>query len=342
MTVKNVSSGAAVAVVGASTLRGKELKSALEERQFPVRRLTLLDDEDRRGLLTEFAGEPAILRPVERDSFTDVDFVLFAGSAAYSRNVWPAAKRAGCRGIDLTGAFDRPANGEPGGRVAAPLATEALPAGESLVFVAAHPAAIVIQSVLSRAAGCFPLSRAIVDVFEPASERGSEGVDELHQQTISLLSFHDPPRRVFDAQVAFNLAPALGEESRPALLEAEERIARHVAAISAAIGAAVEPSVRLAQAGTFHSHSFSFYLEAADAARRDIARLTAAFGADGFDLRGEGVEPPSAVSAANNPDILVGDIRPDRANARGIWLWAAADNLRLLAHNAVRIAELAR
>jgi aspartate-semialdehyde dehydrogenase len=37
--------------------------------------------------------------------------------------------------------------------------------------------------------------------------------------------------------------------------------------------------------------------------------------------------------------MVIGDIRADSASSRGYWLWVVADNLRLLARNAVRIAE---
>jgi len=36
---------------------------------------------------------------------------------------------------------------------------------------------------------------------------------------------------------------------------------------------------------------------------------------------------------------MVGDIRPDKNHPGAWWIWAAADNLRLAAVNAVRIAE---
>ena len=35
-------------------------------------------------------------------------------------------------------------------------------------------------------------------------------MDELHQQTVSLLSFQSIPREQYDAQVAFNLLPCAG------------------------------------------------------------------------------------------------------------------------------------
>jgi aspartate-semialdehyde dehydrogenase len=42
---------------------------------------------------------------------------------------------------------------------------------------------------------------------------------------------------------------------------------------------------------------------------------------------------------AGNDGIQIGGIRRDSLNPRGVWFWAASDNLRLAAVNAVAAAE---
>ena len=56
-------------------------------------------------------------------------------------------------------------------------------------------------------------------------------MDELHQQTVSLLSFQSLPREQYDAQVAFNLLPALGDAAKVNLTATKERIADHYATL---------------------------------------------------------------------------------------------------------------
>ena len=53
------------------------------------------------------------------------------------------------------------------------------------------------------------------------------GMDELHQQTVNLLSFQPLPKDVFDAQVAFNMVARYGQKSQPSLDSVEARISRH-------------------------------------------------------------------------------------------------------------------
>ncbi len=54
-------------------------------------------------------------------------------------------------------------------------------------------------------------------------------MDELHQQTVNLLSFQTLPQEQYDAQVAFNLLPQLGEAAKVQLGATEDRIRRHYA-----------------------------------------------------------------------------------------------------------------
>ena len=321
-----------IALVGASSLKGKEVKEVLEKRSFPIRRLSLLDEQERQGQLAEFQGEPTFIRPVDGGSFEGVDFAFFTGSALFLRHCWKLAESKGCRMIDLTGALEEEAQEVA---VAGPLATGQLPPGEGKMFAAAHPAALTISSILRRLSASFPITRAVVNVFEPASEQGKAGVEELHQQTVSLLRFQKMPQQVFGSQLAFNLLTACGEDRRPSLAEVEQQVGRHIDRLLG--GRTLRPSVRVVQSPIFHAHTFSFYVELERP--HDPAELEEALLADGFDLRRSSEEAPSAVGAAGSDDILVGDIRRDRAGSCGYWLWAAADNLRLSALNAVRIAE---
>ena len=99
-----------VAIVGASSLRGKELKLVLEERNFPADEIILLDVSVMAGTLTEAGGEPTFIRELEADSFEKVRFAFFAGSTLDIERNWQAAQAAGATVIDLTGVLA--ANGE--------------------------------------------------------------------------------------------------------------------------------------------------------------------------------------------------------------------------------------
>ena len=88
------------------------------------------------------------------------------------------------------------------------------PAGHSVppdtVHVIASPASIALTLILNRLHPRHPIARVVAHVFEPASERGKPGLDELQQQTVNLLSFKGQPKTIFDAQLAFNLLARFG------------------------------------------------------------------------------------------------------------------------------------
>ena len=61
-------------------------------------------------------------------------------------------------------------------------------------------------------------------MMEPVSENGQKGMDELHEQTVNLLSFQELPKKCFDVQVAFNIVARYGPHSKASLEKVAERI----------------------------------------------------------------------------------------------------------------------
>src|SRR5438445_13616934 len=92
-----------LAIAGASSLRGRELKQMLEEGRFASSDIRLVDEELAAGTLTELAGEPAVIQAADDDSFDGAQVVFFAGSPALSKKHADSARRAGASVIDLSG-----------------------------------------------------------------------------------------------------------------------------------------------------------------------------------------------------------------------------------------------
>src|SRR5713226_1842722 len=92
-----------IVIAGASSLLGAELKSLLEESRFAGGGFRLVDEETAVGTLTEAAGEPAVIQPVEEGSFDKARFVFFTGSRELSDRKFRAALAAGAMVIDFTG-----------------------------------------------------------------------------------------------------------------------------------------------------------------------------------------------------------------------------------------------
>lgn len=200
----------------------------------------------------------------------------------------------------------------------------------------AHPAAIVLALLLLRLQKAAPLQTVAATIVEPASERGRRGMDELHEQTINLLSFRELPKQIFDSQVAFNVISRYGDNARPPLETVERRIGRHFARITS--GKVPAPGLMLLQGPSFHGHVFSIYVELQRAA--PLREVMEALQGPHVSVVEQAGDDPSNVSAAGQDTILL-TVRQDRERSQGLWLWAAADNLRLLALNAMDCAETA-
>jgi aspartate-semialdehyde dehydrogenase len=164
-------------------------------------------------------------------------------------------------------------------------------------------------------------------------------MDELHQQTVNLLSFQAMPRLIYDAQVAYNLLSGLGETATIHLSGAAARIRRHYDALAGGRWPAL--ALQVIHAPVFHGHTYSIAAELERAV--DLSALEEALSGEHVDLVLEDTDSPSNLAATGQNDVLV-RLRPETPGARltegisRLWIWAASDNLRLHAQNAVECA----
>ena len=96
-----------IAIAGASTLLGHELKEALSDSPLAAGTFVLLDEAEAQGQLDQVGDEITFVRAIENDSFDHADFTFFAGPEALTRKHWRQALRAGSTVLDLSGALDQ-------------------------------------------------------------------------------------------------------------------------------------------------------------------------------------------------------------------------------------------
>jgi aspartate-semialdehyde dehydrogenase len=327
-----------IALLGGETLLGGELKEVFEAQlKGSFVNAYAASGE---GSFGESDGEAIYLDAFDSKAVASAGAIVTAGAAAGSLKAYSLAKalKGKVPIVDCAGHLEQ----EPEARIMAPVPGEGNPPGVWL-FITAQPAAAAIAETLRRLARWRPIARAVVNIFEPASERGKSGAAELHQQTTSILAFRGLDKNVFDAQLGFNLLAQYGPAAPLKLAAVERRIERHIALLLNPPGAAKAkapahppvPSVRLIQAPIFHAYSISFWIEfAADFA---IGELGHALASAQIEVRESTQEPPNGIGAAGQSGLIAGDIRLDRNNPRAAWLWVVCDNLRMTADNAVTL-----
>jgi aspartate-semialdehyde dehydrogenase len=324
-----------VAIVGAGTLKGKEVAEALDARNFPSVDVKLLDDDESLGQLEAIRDEVTFIQKVRAEEFRNVDVTFFASDPDCTRRTWKIARDSGSAIVDLSFALED----EPEAVVRSPWVERQL--GQTMVpelqpgpSVIAHPASVVLALLALRVQKAAQVKRIVATVFEPASEHGQPGMDELHQQTVNLLSFQQLPKNIFDTQVAFNLVSRYGEQSAPALSAVESRVLKHYRRIAGKD--APLPSLLLVQAPIFHGHAFAIHVEIEQVA--DVESISQALAGEHVIMTHGAEDAPTNVNAAGQDDIQV-SVLPDANQATGFWLWVAADNLRIAAFTAVECAE---
>jgi aspartate-semialdehyde dehydrogenase len=321
-------------VVGASTLLGKELIGELNSSETPWD-LRLADTGDSGGQLVAGGDEALVIQPLSPDIFDARDVAFFAAEPNTTRAHWREAHSAGAAVIDLTSALES----EPGAMVRSPwIPGSPAPSANTAVVIPAHPAAVMLGVVASRLAAAFNRVHLAATVLEPASQQGSRGVDEMHQQTVSLLGFHSLPQEVYDAQVAFNLRIGVGEAAKLDMGAIASTLRGHLKLI-ARESIASSIALQLVQAPVFHGYTMSVYAQLPTNA--DAATVRRALHGGVLHLTNAHEEAPTNQSVVEEPGIAVAitEDLPAPDNTRGFWLWIAADNLKLTARHAVACAE---
>jgi aspartate-semialdehyde dehydrogenase len=317
-------------IAGASSLLGAELKSLLEESRFASWDFSLLDEDTSAGTLTEASGEPAVIQPVEDGSFAHAKLLFFAGSEAFTQRNLPGARDSGAFVIDLSGGSlsDK--------QVHVWFGLDGVGAGadktQILYAVPSAPglAAAKLLDALSRVG----LYRLAIAFFRPVSEAGRVGIEELESQTSKLLSFQPVGQPVFDTQVAFNLLNRYGSASCENLSSIRARIIREVGAVGSNL---VEPSIQVLHAPVFYGYTFVAIAELnskpSKEALIDLCRKI------GFTLDADSSVPLGNLTASGDSVIHLALPESDSAQVGAWWFWGAADNVRLPAATAIKLAE---
>jgi aspartate-semialdehyde dehydrogenase len=325
-----------ISIVGGESLLGRELRDQLGESGYKASLKLVGADKEVAGVISIEGDEPVVLTALDAGVLENSKVVFLCGSASASGRALEmiAEAKSNATVIDLTGGLEE----RPEARLRAPYVEtgkESFPPGT--LHVVAHPAAIVLASMFARLVKTFQVTRAVVQIFEPASERGQSGLNELQQQTAGLLSFKTLSKEIFDAQASFNMLPRYGDDAPIHLEDVEHRIDRHLATLLGTLGISRLPSIRLSQAPVFHGYSFSIWMEFETAP--DIAALSQQLATARIEVRAADLEAPTNAGSVGQGGVTVGLIERDRNEPKAVWMWAVADNFRISVDNAIEVAR---
>lgn len=326
-----------LALVGAESLAGKEIRNVFGSREFPVRTFEFYDPDvkEEYSRLTEFRDEPRVVHHLEPRLLEGLDLVLLAGDPAASRSCGELALTGAFRAIDLNGVFSRRADVPV---IVAGVNDGLLRNAKPALVAGPHPVTVFLSHLLAAVRKSFGLARALAVALQPASAFDADGVQELIDQSCSLLAGEKMPRRLFREQAAFNLLPRAEKAGPDGFTAAEKRVRDELRRVLEA--PALPLSVSFVQAPVFHGYGVMVHLET----ERDagVKGFAASLASDPF-LR---TEPPEGAKSAGpaavvgKDEIYVGAVKREASEPRSFWVWLAADSLT--AGSALNTLALAR
>ncbi|MGJ8698196.1 MAG: aspartate-semialdehyde dehydrogenase [Verrucomicrobiaceae bacterium] len=326
-----------LAIVGATGAVGQEMLVCLEERNFPLGKLTLLASARSAGKKLTFRGEELTIQELTPQSFAGIDIALFSAGGGISLEFGPIAAEAGCVVIDNSSAFRMDAD--------VPLVVPEINPDAARN----HPRNIIANpncSTIITLMGLAPLHRAfglkaiIASTYQAVSGSGAQGIIELEDQIKALTSGNPVEKKVYPHQIAHNVIPHVDAFQESGYTKEEQKMlfeGRKILGLPD-----LKVTCTCVRVPVMRSHSIS--ATAIFESQPTVEAARAAFdGVTGVRLVDDPANAlyPVPLDTTGKDDCLVGRIRLDQVLPNALALWVVGDQVRKgAALNAVQIAEI--
>ncbi len=324
-----------VAVVGATGLVGREMIKILEERDFPVKKLSLLASDKSAGTKILFKSEEIKVESFHKDFFNQVDIALFSAGGDVSKKLVPIAVSKGTVVIDNS-SFFRMHNDVP--LVIPEVNPEKIFEHDGII---ANPNCSTIQMIAALAPihKISKITKIVVSTYQAVSGSGKAAIDELYNQTKEVLEEKKISRVVYPHQIAFNAIPHIDTFESNGFTKEEMKMVHETRKILNDENIKISPTCVRIPAFFGHAESVYFELEK----RLELSKIKEI-------IRNEpnlkliddifNNKYPLQIMTEYYDEVMVGRVRKDLHNENGYNIWVVANNLRKgAALNAVQIAE---
>ena len=326
-----------LAIVGATGAVGAEMLTCLEQRKFPLAKLTLLASARSAGKTLQFRGEEITVQELTKDSFQGIDIALFGAGGDISEEFAPAAAAAGAVVIDNSSAFRM----DPEVPLVVPEINPEAAANRPKGIIA-NPNCTTIITLM----GLYPLHQQfglrsiIASSYQAVSGSGAQGIIELENQVKAIANDQACEQNVYPHQIAFNVIPQVDAFLEDGYTKEELKMrneGRKILGLDS-----LQVTCTCVRVPVYRSHSVS--LTAQFEKPVTVAAAQAAFagfpGVRLVDDPGKNLYPVP-LDTTNGDDCHVGRIRMDQVQPNALALWVVGDQVRKgAALNAVQIAEL--
>lgn len=326
-----------LALVGTDSLRGKEIKNVLSSEKFLFEKIDFFDPDvkEEYSKLTQFQGEPKVIHNLEDDSLFNSDLVFLAADKEINRKYGILAQGQKYQAIDLSETFN---SEKEIPIVVAGVNDRIILKKRPDIIANPHPVTVILSHIFYLILKEFGLSKAIAFVLQPVSAFEKSGIEELANQSVEMLNSSSLTKKVFKAQIAFNLLSHTEPMDENGFSVVEKQIMIEIKRVLKAWDFPL--TLSLVQAPVFHSYSIMTYLELKEKAEiqalKDLFKRSPYFKLTSPTLS----SPASCVSVAGKDKIFIGQIKKEKSLPKSFWIWTVADNLtRGSALNAFEISK---
>lgn len=325
-----------VAILGATGAVGQEMLKILKERNFPINNLKLLASKRSAGTIVEFDGKEYLIEEALESSFENIDIVLCAAENDISRELSPAAVKAGAVVVDNSSEF-RLHDDVP--LVVPEVNAEDVKDHNGIISNPNCSTTIALTAIneLNKYA---KIKRMIVTTYQAVSGAGVNGIKELDKQIKDISEGKEAVISTFQHQIAYNVIPQIGSFNEEGYSQEEMKLQNEGRKILH------NPDLRVnctcVRVPVYRSHSESITIETEREITPEKARelLSKAEGVKLMDDL-ENKKYPMPLDSSEQDLIYVGRVRKDISSENSLVLWCCGDQVRKgAATNAVQIAEV--
>ncbi|MBU8906959.1 aspartate-semialdehyde dehydrogenase [Desertibacillus haloalkaliphilus] len=332
-----------VALVGATGAVGQQMLKTLEERDFPISKLSLLSSKRSAGKKIQFKGQELTVEEATPEAFEGVQLALFSAGGSVSKALAPEAVKRGAIVVDNTSAYRM----DPEVPLVVPEVNEEDVRNHKGII--ANPNCSTIQMVvaLEPLRQKYGMKKVVVSTYQAVSGAGLEAIEEMKDQSKAILEGKEFTPEVLPVsgdkkhyQIAFNAVPQIDLFQDNGYTFEEMKMINETKKIMHQDDLEVAATCVRLPVETGHSESVYVEVEKGGADVAEIKDLLAT--APGVTLEDDPSNQvyPLASNCVGKNDVFIGRIRKDLDRDNGYHMWVVSDNLlKGAAWNSVQIAE---
>ncbi len=323
-----------IAIVGATGNVGRKILEVLEKKNFRVDNLYLLASTKSLGSSLNFKGKDVKIELLEDFDFSKVDLTFFSAGGKISEKFAPKAAKNSIV-VDNSSFFRMDPE--------VPLIVPQVNPNDmknTPKNIIANPNCSTAQLVivLKPLHDLFKIKRVVVSTYQSTSGAGKAPMDEMVEQTMSIINSKKVSSENFTKQIAFNAIPHIDDFAEDGYTKEELKMTRETKKILDDKIELTATCVRI-PVKVSHAESVNIEFEKPFTVKKISETLNNSPGCKVFDKR-ENAGYITPVDAVGKNETFVSRIREDNSKNNSLNLWIVSDNLlRGAALNAVEIAE---